>query len=322
MDDNIGNHTTVATITRPTLNVVVLQGSAGNGKTTCLLRSSLTRAKMEEKVIFVAATQIFADSVEQDLKGHISKDFRIIVKDKFTELIRKSFEFDLNEETEVSVDDVIAWIDEIEAKKGKKMDKGAKRAVCDWLMKGHREANDTENYEDFVQMYNKWKNENKKRDEGDMWRDILTMLTAENFEDEKLNGNGENLNTFTSFSSTQEDPSNPPNACGSLTSTSVTPNNPNHLSNSSNNTNNNTNNNNSTSQSNHTDAVTTNRTLRLRDVDRECDTLVIDEAQLYPAETYFKALLLWYRPRKALLLGEDTQCVVTRSEYTVIVYCD
>ena len=46
---------------------------------------------MEEKVIFVAATQIFADSVEQDLKGHISKDFRIIVKDKFTEMIRESF---------------------------------------------------------------------------------------------------------------------------------------------------------------------------------------------------------------------------------------
>jgi thymidine kinase len=38
-----------------------------------------------------------------------------------------------------------------------------------------------------------------------------------------------------------------------------------------------------------------------------CDVLIVDEAQLYPAETIFVALLLWYRPRKVLLLGMDSK---------------
>ena len=46
-------------------------------------------------------------------------------------------------------------------------------------------------------------------------------------------------------------------------------------------------------------------------MERECDVLLIDEAQLYPSETVFKVLLLWYKPRKTLLLGMDTKQAVT-----------
>ena len=200
---------------------------------------------------FIAATQIFADSVEQDLKGNISKDFRIIVKDKFTEMIRSVFSLDLlgteSGVTETSLKDVVGWLDDIESRKGKKLDEGAKRALCEWLMKGHREAADTQNYTEYVKLYITWKNVNKKRDEGDMWNDVILKLRAENEDDE-----GISVRKFDE------------NSCHS----------------------------------------------RIKEYDRECDMLVIDEAQLYPAETYFKALMLWYRPRKALLLGMDTKQAV------------
>jgi thymidine kinase len=41
--------------------------------------------------------------------------------------------------------------------------------------------------------------------------------------------------------------------------------------------------------------------------EQQCDVLIIDEAQLYPAETVFHVLLLWFRPRKVLLLGMDSK---------------
>ena len=236
------------TVVRPTLNIVVFQGSAGNGKTTCLLRTGLQRAKIGETVIFVAATQIFADSVEQDLRGSISKDFRIIVRNEFTIMIRSLFSVDLAEEeqssTEATDADVNEWLDEVESKKGKKMGKGAIRALSDWLMKGHRETKDTEGYVEYVKAYIAWKKEMKKRDEGDMWKYVLLKLIAENRAEDNEEADNASKNRY------------------------------------------------------------------LRDIDRECDMLVIDEAQLYPAETYFQALLLWYRPRKTLLLGMDTKQAV------------
>ena len=83
--------TTPLHLLRPVLNIVVCQGSAGNGKTTCLLRSGLSRAQSKEKVVFVAATQIFSESVQQDLGGNITSDFRIIVRDRFTNMIRSVY---------------------------------------------------------------------------------------------------------------------------------------------------------------------------------------------------------------------------------------
>jgi hypothetical protein len=250
-------------ISRPVLNILIFQGSAGNGKTTCLLRSGLNQAKLEEKVIFAAATQILADSIEQDLKGNMSKDFRIVIKDKFTEMIRNIFDvgssYVMGACTEASLIEVTQWLEESDAKKGKKMDKGAMRALADWLMKGHRRTVDTASYTDSVIAYDIWKKEMKKRDEGDMWQYVLEMLIAEN-----------------------EAEADPEGERGSETL--------------------------SGSSHNDSDMLTSKRLLD--NIDRECDMLVIDEAQLYPAETSFQALLLWYRPRKTLLLGMDTKQAV------------
>ena len=233
---------------------MVFQGSAGNGKTTCLLRSGLNRAKVEEKVIFIAATQIFADSVEQDLKGNITKDFRIVVKNKFTDMIRSVFAHKLSDSrsgySETSPNDVFNWLEGVESRKSQSgksntLSVGAMRALCEWLMKGHREAADTAFYKEYVRLYLVWKEENKMRDEGDLWNDVILKLIVENNDDE-----GKSVSK----------------ADG------------------------------------HSDHV--------KNLDRECDMLVIDEAHLYPAETYFMALMLWYRPRKTLLLGMDTKQAV------------
>ena len=248
VDIQEGSTAAPARVVRPPLNIVVFQGSAGNGKTTCLLRTGLQRAKIGERVIFVAATKIFADSVEQDLRGSISKDFCIIVRNDFTAMIRSVFDEDLHQEeescTEATQADVNEWLEEVESKKGKKMGKGAIRALSDWLMKGHRATVETEGYRDYVKAYAVWKREMKMRDEGDMWRYVLRKLAAENYAEDS------------------------------------------------------------------DDADSSSSNPQLRDLDRDCDMLVIDEAQLYPAETYFQALLLWYRPRKTLLLGMDTKQAV------------
>ena len=214
-------------------------------------------------MIFAAATQILADSIEQDLKGNMSKDFRIVIKDKFTEMIRNIFDvgssYVMGACTEASLTEVTQWLEESDAKKGKKMDKGAMRALADWLMKGHRKTVDTASYTDSVIAYDIWKKEMKKKDEGDMWQYVLEMLIAEN-----------------------EAETDPEGERGSET----------------------------LHGSNHDDSgMLTSRRL-LDNIDRECDMLVIDEAQLYPAETSFQALLLWYRPRKTLLLGMDTKQAV------------
>lgn len=251
-------------ISRPLLNILIFQGSAGNGKTTCLLRSGLNQAKVEEKVVFAAATQIFADSIEQDLKGNMSKDFRIVIKDKFTEMIRGIFDvgssYVMGTCTEASLHEVTQWLEESDAKKGKKMDKGAMRALADWLMKGHRKTVDTASYTDSVIAYHIWKKEMKKRDEGDMWKYVLEMLITENEAE---------VNT----------------ECETGLEASIN------------------------GSSYNDDGLSRNKRL-LDNIDRECDMLVIDEAQLYPAETSFQALLLWYRPRKTLLLGMDTKQAV------------
>ena len=237
----------------PIITVVIFQGSAGNGKTTCLLRSGLSRAKDEQKVVFIAATRIFADSVEQDLKGSLTTDFRIMVRDNFKNLIRTAFRIELSENelghTDTTLEEVVKWLDDVESRRGKKTDLGAKRAISDWLMKGHRIAADTANYTLYIDIYKAWKKENKKRDEGDLWNDVIPMLSAEN-------AAGENTESVVNA-----------DLIGGATS-------------------------------------------RLSNLVRECDSLVIDEAQLYPAETYFTALMLWYRPRKALLLGMDSKQAV------------
>ena len=243
--------TTSLHLLRPVLNIVVCQGSAGNGKTTCLLRSGLSRAQSKEKVVFVAATQIFSESVQQDLGGNITSDFRIIVRDRFTDMIRSVYAerhtLQALDATEVSPSEVSEWVMEMEPKSGKKMGKGAAKALAEWLMKGHREAADTVTYKEYVIAYCVWKRDEKKRDEGDMWRFALERLLEENRSDlsaERLVG---------AIPSERE-------GCDQY--------------------------------------------------DRDCDMLVIDEAQLYPAETYFQALLLWYRPKKTLLLGMDTKQAV------------
>ena len=247
------------------LNILIIQGSAGNGKTTCLLRSGLNQTKSEEKVIFAAATQILADSIEQDLKGNMLKDFRIVVKDKFTEMIRNIFDVGsssvMSTYSEATLTEVTQWLEECDAKKGKKMDKGAMRALADWLIKGHRKTADTANYTDSVIAYDLWKKEMKKKDEGDMWKHVLEKLAAENEAD-----------------------INPESETGSEISIDVS--------------------------GCDVSVVSTRNNRLLQDIDRECDMLVIDEAQLYPAETSFQALLLWYRPRKTLLLGMDTKQAV------------
>ena len=259
-------HTSTKT-SRPLLNILIIQGSAGNGKTTCLLRSGLNQAKSEEKVIFAAATQILADSIEQDLKGNMLKDFRIVIKDKFTEMIRNIFDVEsssvMSTCAEASLTEVTQWLEECDAKKGKKMDKGAVRALADWLMKGHRKTADTANYTDSVIAYDLWKKEMKKKDEGDMWKHVLEKLIAEN-----------------------ESEINPESETGIGISIGVN------------------------GCEHNVSAVSRTESRLLQDIDRECDMLVIDEAQLYPAETSFQALLLWYRPRKTLLLGMDTKQAV------------
>lgn len=256
-------------VSRPLLNILIIQGSAGNGKTTCLLRSGLNQAKSEEKVIFAAATQILADSIEQDLKGNMLKDFRIVIKDKFTEMIRSIFDVGsssvMSAYSEATLTEVTQWLEECDAKKGKKMDKGAIRALADWLMKGHRKTADTASYTDSVIAYDLWKKEMKKKDEGDMWKHVLEKLIAENEADinpESSTGTGSEISIDVSVS-----------GCD-------------------------------------ISAVSRTENRLLQDIDRECDMLVIDEAQLYPAETSFQALLLWYRPRKTLLLGMDTKQAV------------
>ena len=238
---------------RPVLNIVVCQGSAGNGKTTCLLRSGLSKAQSKEKVVFVAATQIFSESVQQDLGGNITRDFRIIVRDKFTDMIRsvyaESHALQELDTTDVTVSEVTDWVMEMEPKGGKKMNKGAAKALSEWLMKGHREAADTVTYKEYVTAYCLWKRDERKRDEGDMWKYALEKLLEESRREliptEHL--------TETTHSAFEE--------CDHYH-------------------------------------------------DRDCDMLVIDEAQLYPAETNFQALLLWYRPKKTLLLGMDTKQAV------------
>ena len=251
-------------ISRPLLNILIIQGSAGNGKTTCLLRSGLNQAKLEEKVIFAAATQILADSIEQDLKGNMSKDFRIVIKDKFAEMIRSTFDVGsssvMSTCTEASLIEVVQWLEESAAKKGKKMDKGAMRALADWLMKGHRKTADTASYTESVIAYDLWKKEMRKRDEGDMWKYVLEKLIAEN--EAEINPE----------SQTEKEASTDTSSCD--------------------------------------DGCISGSNRPLQNLDRECDMLVIDEAQLYPAETSFQALLLWYRPRKTLLLGMDTKQAV------------
>jgi hypothetical protein len=234
----------------------VLQGSAGNGKTTCLLRSGLSRARSGENVIFIAATKIFADSVKQDLRDALVEGFHIIVKDTFTEMIREAFrpvpsgETEGNDVTEATPAEVMEWLKMLENRRQKKMDEGAKKALCDWLMKGHRQAADTESYDDYVLSYDDWKRDNSKRDEGDMWKDALEELTKMNEQEDDLDfiENDENRER-------------------------------------------------------------SQRIHRFKD-GRACDSIVIDEAQLYPAETNFKTFMLWYRPRKSILLGMDTKQAV------------
>ena len=205
-------------------------------------------------MIFIAATQIFADSVEQDLKGNITKDFRIVVKNKFTEMIRSVFAQGLSDNrsdySETTLDDVFMWLEGVESRKSQSgksntLNAGAMKALCEWLIKGHREAADTAFYKEYVCLYLDWKNKNKKRDEGDMWNDVILKLIIENNDDE-----GRSLAKADGLSD------------------------------------------------------------HVKNLDRECDMLVIDEAHLYPAETYFMALMLWYRPRKTLLLGMDTKQAV------------
>lgn len=237
---------------RPVLNIVVCQGSAGNGKTTCLLRSGLSKAQSKEKVVFVAATQIFSESVQQDLGGNITRDFRIIVRDKFTDMIRsvyaESRALQESDTTDVIVSEVTDWVMEMEPKSGKKMNKGAAKALSEWLMKGHREAADTVTYKEYVTAYCLWKRDERKRDEGDMWKYALEKLLEES---------GRELIPAEHLTETTNDV----HECDHYH-------------------------------------------------DRDCDMLVIDEAQLYPAETNFQALLLWYRPKKTLLLGMDTKQAV------------
>ena len=245
--------TTTSFPLRPVLNIVVCQGSAGNGKTTCLLRSGLSKAQSKEKVVFVAATQIFSESVQQDLGGNITSDFRIIVRDKFTDMIRSVYAerhaAQGLDTTEVTIAEVSEWVMEREPKTGKKMNRGAAKALSEWLMRGHREAVDTVTYKEYVTAYCAWKIEEKKRDEGDMWKYALEKLLEESRSEvipaEHVTGG----------------------TCGAR------------------------------EECDHYH-------------DRDCDMLVIDEAQLYPAETNFQALLLWYRPKKTLLLGMDTKQAV------------
>lgn len=241
---------------RDPISIVVLQGSAGNGKTTCLLRSGLSRARSGENVIFIAATQIFADSVTQDLRDDIVEGFKIVVKDGFTEMIREVFrpvpsgETEGNDITEATSAEVMAWLKDKEKRSQKKMDEGAKKALCDWLMKGHRQAADTASYDDYVLDYDVWKNGNNKRDEGDMWKEALEELIQMNEQEDDLDFIETNQNRERS-----------------------------------------------------------RRIHQFKD-NRACDAIVIDEAQLYPAETNFKTFMLWYRPRKCILLGMDTKQAV------------
>lgn len=254
----------------PIINIVVLQGSAGNGKTTCLLHGGLQRARGDENVVFVAATKLLADSIENDLKGSIVDTFRVMVKNGFKDVVnerirrvavlladakRGAVEMDaaviqeLGKLLEKASHEDLHPVDVNQWLAGRKKDDAERKneSLREWLMTGHRLALDTEKFVEYAEDYERWKEEFEKRDEGDMWALAAGLLVRV----EEAMVTGENESSW-----------------GQV------------------------------------DAV-------IAKVERECDVLVIDEAQLYPAESVFRVLLQWYRPRRTLLLGMDTKQAVT-----------
>ena len=72
------------------LDCIIVSGSAGNGKTTCLLRAGLQRAGMNDKVVFIAATAALARSFQEDLsrEPELQAYHEIVVLQNLKEMMR------------------------------------------------------------------------------------------------------------------------------------------------------------------------------------------------------------------------------------------
>lgn len=211
--------------------MVFVQGSAGNGKTTCLLTSALGRAAQGTVVNMVCATAHLAESIRNDLTGSDSEALRntnIQVLDDVKNEIRRwvgKFTADL----EITKEETLQWIRSVAQAPAAsmKLKEGEEDALAEWLVKGSKESSTTDAYAEYKNRYANWKKSQPGRfDEGDVWLEALTRCRSD------------------------EQTSLP--TC-------------------------------------------------------HCDMLIVDEAQLYPADSLFELLLIWYHPSQCILVGMDTK---------------
>lgn len=213
--------------------MVFVQGSAGNGKTTCLLTSALGRAGQGNIIKMVCATAHLAESIRNDVSGSDPEalkntDIRILddVKVEIRDWIGKS-----NTDLEIKKEEVLSWIrfsaPTSSTGSNLKLKEGEEDALAEWLVKGSKESSTTDAYIEYKNRYTTWKKSQPNRyDEGDVWCEALT---------------------------------------------------------------------------------------KLRVIDQHsiptghCDMLIVDEAQLYPADSLFELLLIWFHPCQCILVGMDTK---------------
>lgn len=207
-----------------------IQGSAGNGKTTCLLKAGLDRAMSENRVVLISATSHLAMAIKEELKE--SKDkIEIVVQDGIKRQIR---EWVGNRDAliELTKAEIIDWLRIVSSSQhnatSSRRKQGEEEALADWLMKGSKFSANSEAYRGVAEQYQLWKRSLRKIDEGDLWQQALLKM-------KELNAASLPVNS------------------------------------------------------------------------RACEVLIIDEAQLYPAESIFELFLLWFRPSKCILVGMDTK---------------
>lgn len=167
--------------TKPPIKMVFIQGSAGNGKTTCLLTGGLSRAEQGEVVVLICATSYLAESINEDLKGSALSADKCIVK-TLKELKEEVINWlvaseKARREELLTREEILEFLRSIRSyDKSKSIDEETEIFLAEWFYSGSKESDNSIAYKAYSDRYIAWKRGIGKMDEGDMWTIALELL--------------------------------------------------------------------------------------------------------------------------------------------------